>query len=501
MNKRVKQFTAGAIATAIITSSLPMENLYAADIVAKIVTENNDEITYQSISEAISAMTDEDTLYLYEDCSDDIDIPSGQTWNIDATGYTYTGTIWIPSNSTLGLKGGNYVYPFDIDYFSNPNISISDGITCDYYAKEDFEKFISQDQVCDEVDTRVYEVKTVEEKAFRVNDTYYASPNRALNEVENGGTIYIVEDSSYDIKCDAYLKTVTLDAGNHIYSGNIDTLANINFASGTFSGDITLNSEGEYSFSNGCRFDEFYLRQLSCLLPTNQKFSKDEDGYIVVGSATDADKIVSVDGNTYLYVEQALDNSASDCAIQISGDYDLPIVISSGKNVKLEMGNNKLKNYMEVYSTLEIASGTFDSADAENPYYIATSQPLTITGGYFGNVDFYIFDFGNPDYEIKGGTYTPYAYNQISDCVAEGYESIYKNGKYTVQKKQVVLKTGWQFIEGKWYYYNSNGNKTTGWQYVGGKWYYMNSGGAMTTGWQYIGGRWYLMNSSGVWIR
>ena len=58
--------------------------------------------------------------------------------------------------------------------------------------------------------------------------------------------------------------------------------------------------------------------------------------------------------------------------------------------------------------------------------------------------------------------------------------------------------TGWQKIDGKWYYMNSSGAMTTVWQKIGGKWYYMNSSGAMTTGWQKIGGKWYYMNSSGV---
>lgn len=33
---------------------------------------------------------------------------------------------------------------------------------------------------------------------------------------------------------------------------------------------------------------------------------------------------------------------------------------------------------------------------------------------------------------------------------------------------------------------------TTGWQYVNGNWYYMDASGAMKTGWQYINGKWYF---------
>ena len=52
--------------------------------------------------------------------------------------------------------------------------------------------------------------------------------------------------------------------------------------------------------------------------------------------------------------------------------------------------------------------------------------------------------------------------------------------------------TGWQKIDGVWYYFNSSGIMQTGWQKIGGVWYYMNASGAMQTGWRQIGGVWYL---------
>ena len=39
---------------------------------------------------------------------------------------------------------------------------------------------------------------------------------------------------------------------------------------------------------------------------------------------------------------------------------------------------------------------------------------------------------------------------------------------------------------------------TTGWQMVNGAWYYMNGSGEMQTGWQYIGGRWYYLGTDGA---
>ena len=68
-----------------------------------------------------------------------------------------------------------------------------------------------------------------------------------------------------------------------------------------------------------------------------------------------------------------------------------------------------------------------------------------------------------------------------------------------------LMATGWQQIGGRWYFFNSSGAMQTGWVSDGGKWYYMNSSGAMQTGWVSDGGKWYYMNSSGVmqtgWIK
>ncbi len=52
-----------------------------------------------------------------------------------------------------------------------------------------------------------------------------------------------------------------------------------------------------------------------------------------------------------------------------------------------------------------------------------------------------------------------------------------------------------------WCYVGSSGYMiANGWVNSGGQWYYMNASGYMVTGRQYINGRYYTFNSSGVWI-
>lgn len=58
--------------------------------------------------------------------------------------------------------------------------------------------------------------------------------------------------------------------------------------------------------------------------------------------------------------------------------------------------------------------------------------------------------------------------------------------------------TGWQYIDGSWYWFNGSGYMVTGWQYINGSWYWFDGSGHMLTGWQYINGSWYYFTDSGA---
>ncbi len=68
---------------------------------------------------------------------------------------------------------------------------------------------------------------------------------------------------------------------------------------------------------------------------------------------------------------------------------------------------------------------------------------------------------------------------KVSDTLNEKKEnSNVSNDSKAVDK----IKSGWQEIEGNWYYFNSNGNMKTGWEEINGYWYYFNNDGIMQTG-------------------
>lgn len=58
--------------------------------------------------------------------------------------------------------------------------------------------------------------------------------------------------------------------------------------------------------------------------------------------------------------------------------------------------------------------------------------------------------------------------------------------------------TGWQYKNGSWYYYDSDGRMHIGWLYDHGAWYYLGSSGAMKRGWLYDRGAWYYLGGSGA---
>ena len=74
-----------------------------------------------------------------------------------------------------------------------------------------------------------------------------------------------------------------------------------------------------------------------------------------------------------------------------------------------------------------------------------------------------------------------------------------RSGQWSYQQEGALL-TGWQWLGGAWYHFDSAGLMQTGWIWdVGaGAWYYCSRSGAMARGWQWIDGAWYFLDGSGV---
>ena len=60
---------------------------------------------------------------------------------------------------------------------------------------------------------------------------------------------------------------------------------------------------------------------------------------------------------------------------------------------------------------------------------------------------------------------------------------------------QVETPKGAVYIDGRWYYYDDEGNRVTGWKQWDDKtWSYYDPDGAAATGWRKVGGKWYYLD-------
>ena len=97
-------------------------------------------------------------------------------------------------------------------------------------------------------------------------------------------------------------------------------------------------------------------------------------------------------------------------------------------------------------------------------------------------------------------SYDPEATASITiKAIVPGWEKV--NGKWKYMNTDGnYTKNGWQKISGKWYYLESSGAMAVGWKKISGVWYYLNSSGAMVTGWHKISGTWYYFKGSGAMV-
>lgn len=82
--------------------------------------------------------------------------------------------------------------------------------------------------------------------------------------------------------------------------------------------------------------------------------------------------------------------------------------------------------------------------------------------------------------------------------VSDGWQAI--DGQWYYFDASGAMQSGWIF-DGSWYYLGESGAMHTGWLLDNGTWYYLNPGnGAMVTGGQWIDGTYYWFNQSGAWV-
>lgn len=146
-------------------------------------------------------------------------------------------------------------------------------------------------------------------------------------------------------------------------------------------------------------------------------------------------------------------------------------------------------DYYYMYS-----NGRFD-IKAKTYYFAKSGAMLT---GWISNT--YTYE--------DGTTYREWYYAGSDGALVEGWKKI--NGKwYYFGYYYQMYSDGVRYIDGKPYYFYPNGELGTGWikktyfydsGYSFSEWYYANSSGVLQTGWQKINGSWYYFSEYGFYM-
>ena len=143
--------------------------------------------------------------------------------------------------------------------------------------------------------------------------------------------------------------------------------------------------------------------------------------------------------------------------------------------------------------------------DATGWWYVCANETGYLAGGWF-TIDGADYQFGPSGYMMTGFLKRPsgeWVYADATGALATGWvrDGVYGGPYwYYLDPATSVMRTGWLFDRGSWYYLGSSGNMHTGWIEVGGAWYYLDLTGAMRTGWLKQGDAWYYLGPDGVML-
>ena len=143
--------------------------------------------------------------------------------------------------------------------------------------------------------------------------------------------------------------------------------------------------------------------------------------------------------------------------------------------------------------------------DATGWWYVCANETGYLAGGWF-TIDGADYQFGPSGYMMTGFLKRPsgeWVYADATGALASGWvrDGVYGGPYwYYLDPATKVMRTGWLFDRGSWYYLGSSGNMHTGWIAVGGSWFYLDSTGAMRTGWIRQGDAWYYLGPDGVML-
>jgi len=221
------------------------------------------------------------------------------------------------------------------------------------------------------------------------------------------------------------------------------------------------------------------------LSSSNLSALRDQDSYQL--AMFKADNQVKNGSGTLLY------NVTSDLS-QYAGYHDTPLILTN----KEPVNKNGVLSY-EMYPERNTPVNNGGTANMFSGNYNWNDKGYVKTNGVrFINTT--SIEEHNPSHkdQWKQGADGKWYYYDGNGNLHRGW--LNKDGKWYYLKQSGERATGWAEVGGLWYYLNSSGVMQTGWLNTGSKWYYLEGSGCMAAGWRQINGLWYYLENSGVMV-
>lgn len=176
--------------------------------------------------------------------------------------------------------------------------------------------------------------------------------------------------------------------------------------------------------------------------------------------------------------------------------YEIKIIKDDEADQTVTVNTNKidLSNYATDFEDI-----TFDIraiADDDKSKYITSSDWV--------NCDEDVSASKNTVYGNFTGGYQDYRFKIEDNIYASGWQFI--NGKwfyFDAENNNKAVCDGWKLINNLWYHFDLKCEMQTGWIQLNGYWYYLGPDGDMKTGWYNVGpsGKWYYLDvtSGALW--
>jgi len=140
------------------------------------------------------------------------------------------------------------------------------------------------------------------------------------------------------------------------------------------------------------------------------------------------------------------------------------------------------------YQSIKVEEPEIDLSEYATDYEDITFSVRAVPKDYEESQYLRNSDWTNCDEPVAASDNTTYGY------FYGGYDN------YHFRSEDGNDASGWQYINGNWYFFNPNRNNCaikSAWAFINNKWYYFNDYCVMQTGWLRINGEYYFLHATG----